>query len=138
MPQSGPIACTWDHGIEALETITNNSPGRTRKAWLDWYAANKHRSRLQWLADGFTAQGFPVSAEGGPESIRNLLKVLGTIPASGPRARTWLAKNAKLMLATWDPSQVREVVEETSQHGTPQEQQGAAKARETRRLIRNP
>ena len=129
MPSIEHRECTWGHALEALETITNNSPGSTRQAWAQWYAANKHRSRLEWWADGFTAAGYPVSAAGGPPSIHNLLKAAGRTLLEH-RSGNWLTTNAMTMLSQLDKTEVRQVIDQVLSGGSEQEFLGLALRRE--------
>jgi len=126
MPEEGFRMCTWDHGLDALSWITNNSPGSTRRAWVRWYDKNKHRTRLQWWADGFTAEGYPVSAAGGEPSIRSLFAVLGRTPWCLDGDKPWLSGNAPRMLAIWDSSDVARVAEDALRTGSTREQCGLA------------
>ncbi len=121
------IACTWGHGIEALETITNNSPGQTRKDWTRWYAANKRRTTLEWWADGFTAEGFAVSSAGDEASIRKLLSVLGRREWCQYERTTWLSTNAIRMLHRLDEVRVRSVMTAVRMSGSVPERRGLAR-----------
>ena len=52
------LSCGRSHAIEALERITNHSLGTTHAAWSKWYARNRHRSEVEWWADGFRAVSY--------------------------------------------------------------------------------
>jgi hypothetical protein len=119
--------CTWSHALYALRTITNNSVDSTRGEWTQWYAAHKHQTRLEWWATGFTAEGYPVSATGGEESIQNLLKVLGRTPWCQPDCTEWLSRNAIRMLALMDEKDVRRVINQVLRSGSVQERCGVAR-----------
>ena len=127
MPATGFRSCTWVHGIQALETITNNAVGTTRKAWAQWYAANKHRPQIEWWADGFTAEGYAVSSTGDEASIGNLLRALGRTPWCQPEQKTWLSLNAKRMLRLLDEARVGTVMAQVRRSGTAEQRCGLAR-----------
>ena len=101
--------CSWHVlpcGRSALRAITNHSPGDTQYAWARWYRDNKHRTPLEWWADGFTAEGYPVSPAGGEKSIRNLLTVLGRTTLYQDEPKWWLTFNAERALRALDADAV--------------------------------
>lgn len=119
-------ACTHDHGLEALTYITNHSAASTQVAWVRWYSANRNKTILEWWADGFTAEGYAVSAAGGDSSIRNLLAVLGRTPWRQPERKPWLSQNALRMLARLNGADVRHIVADVMRNGPAQQRCGAA------------
>ena len=128
MPESDSRACTWGHGLGALKMITNADAGDTRAAWVKWWSENKHKSQVEWWADGFAALGHPVSASGGAESVRALLAVLGN--ASWP---LWEVdgnpvheRNALRLLDTYEPKQVQDQVPWAAEHGSVEQRRGLA------------
>lgn len=127
MPQEEPRECTWGHGLDALERITNHSVGSTREAWAQWYAANKNRGCVEWWADGFADEGYPVSVEGGETSIRSLLAVLGRTPWCQVDDKPWLSFNARRMLDLMRQEDVRFVIDDVLLKGSVQERCGAAR-----------
>ncbi len=80
MPPEDETECTWEHALEALRLITNHAGDSSRESWLQWYSANRRGTRIQWWADGFAAEGYPVSMAGGEASVKNLLSLLGRAP----------------------------------------------------------
>lgn len=127
MPQEEPRCCTWEHGLYALERITNHSVGSTREAWAQWYAANKNRGCVEWWADGFADEGYPVSVEGGETSIRNLLAVLGRTPWCQVDYKPWLSFNARRMLGILKQKDIRLAIDNVLLKGSVQERCGAAR-----------
>ncbi len=119
--------CTWWHGLYALRMITNNSVGSMRAEWTQWYAAHKHQTRLEWWANGFTAEGYPVSETGGDASIQNLLRVLGRTPYCQPDDKGWLSWNAIRMLTLMDKKDVRHVIDQVLRRGSVQERCGVTR-----------
>jgi len=121
------ILFPWYYQNFALPIITNHSPGWTRDSWVKWYAANKHLTSIEWWADGFTAEGFPVSPRGGDTSIRNLFSALGRIPWCRPDDKQWLTRNAIRMLDLMDRKDVRRMVDKFLQEGSAEERCGVAR-----------
>jgi len=122
----GLVACTWSHGLEALRAVTNNDPGTSYEAWRDWYSANRRKSRLEWIADGFHVQGHAVSAAGGEETVRALLSILGE-PLWGERPRPrWRYRNATLLLQSFGPVAVHPGLERAARAGPVEERRGVA------------
>lgn len=119
--------CTWGHALYALRTITNNSASATRAEWTEWYAAHKHQTHVEWWANGFTAEGYSVSATGGKESIRNLLRLLGRTPYCQPETKSWLSGNAVRMLTLMDKNDVRRLIDEVLHSGSVEERCGVAR-----------
>ncbi|HOI56060.1 MAG TPA: hypothetical protein PLP01_12480 [Phycisphaerae bacterium] len=124
MPENGPMACTWWHGLDALKHITNHSDGNTRQDWVRWYEANRHRSVMQWWADGFAAEGFDVQADGSGDSVRQLLAVMGRSYWFQEAPKPWLAHNAARMLNQLDREHVRAAVADVLRSGTAAERRG--------------
>ena len=140
-PDEGWI-CTWSFCLRALRVITNQDVGRTHEAWEAWYEANGHKSRLEWIADGFTARGYDAAVGGGEATVRALLAALGK-PLWGERPEAWwLPRNAKLLLKTCDAAAIRSALEHAVGSGTPEEKRGATRywtlteAREVDPLLR--
>ena len=119
--------CTWAHGCDAFRTITNDSEGSTGEEWARWYAANKHRTRIEWWADGFTAEGYPVSAAGGEESVRSLLRAWGRTPWCQPDDKRWLSWNARRMLELMGEKDSQHAIGEVLRGGSVQECCGLAR-----------
>ncbi|MBN2581641.1 MAG: hypothetical protein JXL80_01135 [Planctomycetes bacterium] len=129
MPQrrDGGMECTWWHGFDALRHITNNSVGDTREDWVRWYEANRHRSIMEWWADGFTAEGFDVAANGSGDSVRHLLAAMGRTTWCLDDPKPWLSRNAVRMLARLDHDQVRAAIADVHRAGTAGERRGLAR-----------
>lgn len=89
-----PMTCS--HCWEVLEEITNNRPGDRREAWERWWGANRRKTRMEWVHDGFRAEGFSVTV---PPDARYLSELIGALSAHDARdfAAT-LAKNARMVL----------------------------------------
>ena len=113
--QNGFWLCTWQHCIYALESITNQKLGRVQANWQNWYAANKQKTRIEWIADGF---GVPPKAT--PEAIQKLLPVVG--PAD---PREYTMRNAFMLLDTYDRKMVCEQAAVAAKAGTPEAKRGA-------------
>ena len=119
-------ACTWSHGFDALAAITNQSVGRTQAEWRAWYAANRHKSRLEWIADGFRQSGVEVTVEGSPSGVRALLAAMSPGKKWDCRRR-----NAILLLESFDREMVTREVTDAARTGTPDQKRGAIRAAKT-------
>lgn len=112
---NGSMECTWWHCLSALSAITNQNAGGTQAAWKAWYAANKHKTRIEWIADGFG-----VAVKGTPQAVQTLLPVIG--PAD---PREYTMRNAFLLLDTYSRTMVCEQAAIASKTGTPDAKRGA-------------
>ena len=112
--------------LEALRLITNHAGDSSRESWLQWYSANRRGTRIQWWADGFAAEGYPVSMAGGEASVKNFLSLLGRAAEGQQDAKPWLSRNAERMLARSDQKEVGRVIGEVSHSGSQQQRRGAA------------
>lgn len=62
VPREGQYGAidTRFHVLDALQAITNHDAGRNAEDWRAWYETNRDKTQ-QWIKDGFTEHGFPVS-----------------------------------------------------------------------------
>ena len=68
--------CTIFHCEASLRRLTNHDPGYGRSAWQQWWATHGHKSRDEWIRDGFVAAGLPVSDPPDEVYVRSLVNVL--------------------------------------------------------------
>jgi hypothetical protein len=102
--------CTWSHCCEALSAITNQKPGYSYKAWRTWYEANRTKSRLDWIADGFRDAGYEVTPDGQEETVRALLAIAKRHEQGKvDNEPWWFGRNARLLLESCGPGIVRAV-----------------------------
>jgi hypothetical protein len=134
----GEHHCGYAHAVDALQMITNNSPGQTPEAWNEWYAKNARRSQMAWWAAGFAAEGYKVSPYEGteaPKAARELLAVLGRSTWLERPLKWYLTFNATRMLEKLPPADVRKAMGEVVKGESPAEKRGLA--RYTRHLTRS-
>ena len=54
------LGCASGHKEVALSYITNQDFGEDAKGWITWWKANKEKSQLEWIQDGFARYGITV------------------------------------------------------------------------------
>jgi hypothetical protein len=67
--------CVWGHLIDALISATNTNRGMYYPAWREWWEANQHRSRREWIHDGFVSMGLHVTEPVDERFARELLEL---------------------------------------------------------------
>jgi hypothetical protein len=72
-----PGECTWWHCIDTLWLLTGTR-FQTAREWRAWYAGHGQESREQWLTTALTERGFAVGGDSSVETVRELLRALGT------------------------------------------------------------
>jgi outer membrane protein assembly factor BamB len=97
VPREGPYGAidTRFHVLNTLQAITNHDAGRNAEDWRQWYEKNKDKTQAQWIKDGFTEHGFPVSDPPDDAFVTALIR------ASDPKYQPWyLQTNALRILRT--------------------------------------
>ena len=82
------------HSALSMQYITNQDVGQDADPWLDWWAKNKSKSQLEWIADGFAQCGIKVSVPPTVEQVPTLLAILGnagTTRADSPKPLSYNA-----------------------------------------------
>jgi hypothetical protein len=126
-PPPGGRACTWGHCVDALERITNHSPGDTYEQWKAWYDDNRTRSRLEWVLEGYRLQNLPVNMPADEATVRAMFGVLGRKESHQLIFfNIYKPRNPLLILDHCDSALVRKVLSETVQSGTTAEKRGCA------------
>ncbi|MCK5861867.1 MAG: PQQ-binding-like beta-propeller repeat protein [Candidatus Hydrogenedentes bacterium] len=74
----GPQVCTAGHGLEALEMITNHTPGKDYGDWEKWWEIHKGEDREKWVLDGFRIAGLPVASPPDKEFVSALVRTLAS------------------------------------------------------------
>ncbi|MCG3178992.1 MAG: hypothetical protein BIFFINMI_01322 [Phycisphaerae bacterium] len=133
MPAADVQSCTWNHATDALRFITNQSSGASRSDWARWYRDNRDRTQLQWWIDGFTAEGYSISAGTDKQSVLTLLAVVGRVPAETTDLKPWLTHNAWRMLDRLAPEPVEAAILAALVDGTPAQRLGADRYTRRRR-----
>lgn len=87
------FACVQGHLVEALAYATNTNRGMYYPAWQAWWAENGHKSRHEWIAQGFKEAGL---APADPVDEPFALDLIGLLPESHGH----LAVNARRLLQT--------------------------------------
>jgi len=123
--EGGSMVCTWVHCFDALRAITNQDAGWTRAAWREWYAANRHKTRLEWIADGFTAGGTNATTSPTEPNIRELLAFLGQGEYGVCSQPDFQLRNVRVLLESYGDEIVQRVIDNIAQSGTPEEKRGA-------------
>lgn len=59
--ENGLMVCTKAHCLAAIRSLTNQNAGRNYPEWAQWWKSNKAKTRRQWVLDGFSKSGLPVS-----------------------------------------------------------------------------
>lgn len=72
----GGMVCTKSNCLEALRAITNQYAGENFADWQSWWDKNKHKTREQWLRDGFAKLGIPAQ---GPLDDRHAAILVDTL-----------------------------------------------------------
>jgi hypothetical protein len=85
--------CVWSHLVDALAYATNTHRGMYFPAWKTWWDENRHKSRAEWIAQGFKEAGLSPS---NPIDEQFGLDLIGLL--AGPREH--LAINARRLLET--------------------------------------
>ena len=114
-PAEEKKCCEWAHCLDALEALTNQNFGFDYAKWRAWYNANKHKSRLAWIASGFG-----VTVQGSPQAVHVPLLRIGSSDPEGP-----IRRNALKLLKSYDRKLVSEQVSVAAKNGKPDEKLGA-------------
>ena len=70
--------CTADHGLEALEMITNQTPGKDYADWEKWWEIHQNEDREKWVLDGFRIVGLPVASPPDKAFVSALVRTLAS------------------------------------------------------------
>jgi hypothetical protein len=66
-----------NHSATSMQYITNQDAGESADGWLAWWGANRHKSQIDWIADGFCQRGVEVTFPPTERQIEELLGLLG-------------------------------------------------------------
>lgn len=87
--------CVHDHLVEALASATNTDRGMYFPAWKTWWDENRHKSRREWVAQGFKEAGLSPTE---PIDDQFGLELIGVL--EGPHQHKHLSVNARRLLET--------------------------------------
>ncbi len=82
--------CRHGHKDESLRCMTNQYPGPSAEAWIDWWQANRHKTQTEWIRDGFAQGGLVLHSPLTRADVRKLLAAMGT-KDKVPRGWRWNA-----------------------------------------------
>jgi hypothetical protein len=150
IPEDRLALDAWRYCRRALWIITNQEPGLTHAQLSAWYARNRARSRPDWIVEGFNARGTRVSTHGSTAESCKLLELIGKeieTAIGESRHGGWLnwarctprllltegvenllceSYSAYVLLDSYDPAMLREVVATLVRSGTRAERLGCA------------
>ena len=109
--EKGVMVCTKSHGLEALRTITNQNAGMNYDDWRKWWDVNNHKTRNEWIINGFMDKGYTVTTDQNDKNIETLFRVIGEHQIDfDSKAYPYLAANALYLLKKMDKRFINDYV----------------------------